>query len=154
METWELVARSAVAELVAGYAHDVDRGHLDQVADRFAEHGVLVVHGGREFRERSGILEFLTASRRARETSGHGLSVRHHVSSVTVRFQSSDRAEATSYFLAMGATGADHWGRYDDLLVIEHGQWRFASRAVTIEGADPNGWIGSGKGAVSFTPPP
>jgi hypothetical protein len=153
MEPWEVAGRAAIAELNGGYARDIDGGDLEGVADRFARDGVLVVHGGRAYRKRTGILEFLTVSRRARERSGQGLAVRHHVSSLTVGFTGPDSAQSTSYFLAMGASGPDHWGRYDDVLLVEDGAWRFASRAVTIEGADPRGWIGSGGGAVTFDPP-
>jgi hypothetical protein len=152
MELSEVVARAAIAELSAGYARDVDGGNIEGVAHRFARAGVLIVHGGREYHERTGILEFLTASRRTRAASGQGLAVRHHVSSLTVTFIAPDRAHAMSNFLAMGPSGPDHWGRYDDKFVLEDDQWCFACRAVTIDGADPDGWIGSGAGPVSFTP--
>lgn len=152
MELWEVVGRTAIAELSAGYAKDVDGGDIERVAHRFARRGVLVVHGGREYHGRTGILEFLTASRRTRASSGQGLAVRHHVSSLAVTFTAPEQAHATSYFLAMGPSGPDHWGRYEDKLVLEDEQWRFACRAVTIEGAEPDGWIGSGAGPVSFRP--
>jgi uncharacterized protein (TIGR02246 family) len=152
VEAYEIEGRLAIAELHGSYADAVDRGDLETVAGLFAEDGVLIVHGGRACSGRHGILEFLTESRRTRHASGQGLSIRHHLTSHTMRFLATGRARGSCYFLAIGANGADHWGVYRDEFVVENGEWRYAQRAVTIEGADANGWIGSGSGAVTFTP--
>src|SRR3954454_462815 len=101
MEAWEIAGRLAIAELHGSYAHAVDRGDIEHVAQLFAGDGVLVVHGGTIYSGRAGILEFLTASRRSRETSGQGLAVRHHVSSVSVEFRSAAQATGSCRFLAM-----------------------------------------------------
>ena len=45
MELWELVAREAIRETVASYAHLVDSGRFDDVVDLFTADGVLEVKG-------------------------------------------------------------------------------------------------------------
>src|SRR5690606_3444284 len=98
---------------------------------------------------RDEVVRFLVGSR---DTKGEGsFRLRHHVSSVRIRIADEDHATAQSYFLAVeSGLGPDHWGVYRDELVRENGAWRFARRTVTIEGATPNGWIGSGKGPVTL----
>ena len=57
------------------------------------------------------------------------------MSSVVIELTAPDRARATSYFLAMSGAGPDHWGVYRDELARLGGEWLFARRVVTVEGA-------------------
>ena len=150
MTSEEAIARVAIADLFESYVFGVDGGPLADLVELFAEDGALVVHGGAEYRGRSAILAFLMDSRASRGQSPVG-RIRHHVSRCRTTFSAPDRAESTSYYLALSEhEGTDHWGVYDDALICEAGAWRFAQRKVSIEGASPTGWIGSGAGVVKF----
>jgi hypothetical protein len=74
----------------------------------------------------------------------------HHLSSIKINTDGSGEASARPYFLVMGNSFPDHWGIYQDTLIKVNGEWMFKVWEVTIEGADPGGWIGSGKGPVKF----
>jgi SnoaL-like domain len=135
--------------LIGDYAQSVDNGSVDDVGQLFAPHGRLIVHGGAEYQGPQGVAEFLAGSRASRMTSGFRL--RHHTSSVAIRVVDESSAIGRCYFLAIDvAAGPDHWGSYDDRMVCVDGSWFFAERRVVIEGANPLGWIGSGRGTVTL----
>ncbi|KAF2497312.1 hypothetical protein BU16DRAFT_525010 [Lophium mytilinum] len=113
----------------------------------FAPDSTLVVHGGVEYKGKFTIEAFFAASENTKK-AGHPFP--HHLSSIKIDTNSSDHASAVSYFLVMGNTAPDHWGVYRDELVRIGGEWVFKERRITIEGADPKGWIGSGAGPVKF----
>jgi len=120
-----------------------------QKAALFANESTLIVHGGAEHKGKSVIEKFF---QKADDSKKAGHPYRHHLSSIKINTNGSENATATSYFLVMGNTFADHWGIYHDTLIRIDGQWLFKIRQVTIEGADPRGWIGSGRGPVKFEP--
>jgi hypothetical protein len=120
-----------------------------QKADLFAEDSTLILHGGIEHTGRRMIEHFFEAADKSKKL-GH--PYRHHLSSIKINKHGSDEATATSYFLVMGNSSPDHWGVYYDATINVNGEWLFKVRKVTIEGADPRGWIGSGKGPVRFEP--
>jgi hypothetical protein len=144
-----LLAHQAITELLGQYVAGVDRGEPERTAGLFGEHGVLEVHGGREYAGRDGVREFLSGSRIPGAMNAFG-RIRHHVSSLVIELDSPESATASSYFLAVSRIGPDHWGTYRDELEARDGSWSFRRRQVTIEGASPEGWIGSGAGPVSF----
>ena len=136
-------------ELVNAYAHAIDSGTPEQIGELFAEEGLLRVHGGEEFRGAEEIKSFFVRSRANRASTG--VRLRHHITSVRARVLAPDRAAALSYFIAVSADhGPDHWGTYKDVLVQREGIWLFLERRVTLEGADPAGWIGTGGGSVKL----
>lgn len=139
---------SGVAALIGRYRVAVDEGTTGAVAALFVEpDGELIVHGGASFRGREEIVEFLTGSRRSRAGS---FSLRHHVSGIDVDPIGLGKATASCYFLAMTQRGIDHWGVYRDRVRLVGDEWAFEQRIVTIEGADPAGWIGSGSATVGI----
>ena len=113
----------------------------------FAEDGSLTVHGGEKFTGKSTIEEVF---RKFDKSKRPGLPYRHHLSSIKITLSSNREAEASSYFLVMGNTAPDHWGIYRDTLVRLNGEWLFKTRTITIEGAEPDGWIGSGASPLKF----
>jgi hypothetical protein len=149
MDAEQIAAQVEISGLMGRYVQAVDGGPLEALAALFASDGQLVVHDGRAFRGHDAILAFLRESRASRGAIPGGGPLRHHVASACVEVNG-DRAMATSYFTAVTLRGPDHWGVYRDHFAREAGVWRFAERSVTIEGAAPEGWIGSGAAAVRF----
>jgi hypothetical protein len=113
----------------------------------FAEEGSMTVHGGAEFKGRNTIGSFFSDTDKMKK-EGHPF--RHHLSSIKINNDGPDKANSTSYFLVLNNTAPDHWGIYRDTFVKIDGEWFFKTRVITIEGADPKGWIGSGTGPVKF----
>jgi uncharacterized protein (TIGR02246 family) len=134
MELWELAVREAVRDLIARYAQLIDRGRLDDVLALFADDAVLEAADLPPAHGRDAIRAvFAGAAARLAAATPRPL-IRHHVTSVQVDVLGPDTAEAASYFIALGAGGVDHWGRYRDRLVRRPDGWRFASRRVRTDG--------------------
>jgi hypothetical protein len=140
-----------INDLLTRYVNGVDLGKPIEVANLFGATGILIVHGGAEHHGFAEVEQFFVHSR-ASKIANNLAGLRHHLSSVQIEADGSDAATARSYFMAMTENGVDHWGVWNDKLVREAGEWRFAERRVLIEGADPTGWIGSGSGSVPFSP--
>lgn len=139
----ELTAREQVRDLIARYTWAADRGRFDEVADCFAEQGVLDVgdHGGR-WTGRTEIARQLTSvaarvAERADTTGARPGPVHHHVSSTQLSDITGSSMSARSYFLVITSVGVDHWGRYLDNLEREEDRWVFAERIVRVDGHDP-----------------
>lgn len=134
VETWELVARESIRDLVARYTWAGDRGRIGELIDLFTPDGVLDVgaHGGRwEGREAiaAGLAEVVE---RGGASPG---PVHHHVASVGISDLTTERATVRSYYAVHTGSGLDHWGRYRDTVVADRGRWLFAERVVTVDGA-------------------
>jgi SnoaL-like domain len=140
MEDWELAARLGVQDTIGRYVRYADGGRSEALASLFAVDGVLTTDND-ELRGRLAIVEYLDGVRTdlAASPAGGG-RIRHHVSSLRMVVGGRDEARATSYFLAMTASGVDHWGVYRDRLVRVDDRWLFAHRLVTVEGAAPGSW--------------
>jgi ketosteroid isomerase-like protein len=136
MEPWEPIAREAIREALARYAHLVDRGRLDDAAALFTEDAVLEAGDEAPARGREAI-RALFAGAGTRLAANGRARIRHHVSSVTIAFDDAWTATAESYFLALVERGPDHWGRYRDRLVLRDGRWLFAHRRVRVDGRAP-----------------
>ncbi len=140
MEHWELVAREAIRDTIARYAHCADRGRFAELVALFAPDGVLEIAGRDPLRGRDAILGLLTGVERSlAQTTGRPF-IRHHVSSVQIDVIGPDEATAASYFLAITERGPDHWGRYRDRLVRSGDRWLFAHRHVRPDGHSPTSW--------------
>lgn len=143
MDAWEVSARLGVEDTIARYARCADSGRSVELAELFAEDGVLAVDGD-ERRGRETIAAYLEGNKASLAGSAAGGGrIRHHVSSLRIDFPNPDEAHATSYFLAITAAGPDHWGVYRDRLVRQGDRWLFARREAIPEGAAPGGWQGS-----------
>lgn len=139
MDPWEITARVEIDDLIARYARYADSGRSSDLAALFTDDGVLTA-GGDDVRGRAAITAYLDANKASlagRDPTGR---IRHHVSSRRIDLTSRTAAHATSYFLAITATGPDHWGVYRDELVHDGAQWCFARRAAVVEGHAPGSW--------------
>jgi SnoaL-like domain len=152
MSAADAEAQLGILSTMGRYIYAVDHGNTDKILELFTHDGVLHPHGLSECRGRAAIAAFIEASRESRSVGPDVGRVRHHVSSVHIELDDREHARAWSYFLALNATGPDHWGVYRDRLTRVDEQWLFQHRSVAIEGATPDGWIGSGTGPVKFEP--
>lgn len=140
MELWELAAREEIHQLLAAYAHGVDRGRFADVAQLFAAGGVLDAGNDRGASGRAAIEEFLSGVDRS-GSGARGLAyIRHHVSSVVIDLTARDHARVESYFLVVTDRGVDHWGRYRDDVVHDGARWRFARRVARTDGVARGSW--------------
>jgi SnoaL-like domain len=140
VELWELSAREAIRETVAGYAHLVDSGRFDEVVQLFTADGVLEVHGSAPARGHEGLHAFFTGVGRDLASTSTVPLIRHNTSNLSITLMSPSEATARCYFLAVTEHGVDHWGRYRDRLVPDGDRWLFAHRLVRTDGTVPGGW--------------
>jgi hypothetical protein len=142
VELWELAAREGIRDTIARYTWCGEFMDTAGFADCFTLDAVLEIKDGPSYRGREGVLAMIAGVReRTREAapaaSAAPAVMRHHVSSIRIELAGPDRARAFSYFAVFVLPhGHDHWGRYADELVRESdGQWRFARRRVSVDGA-------------------
>jgi ketosteroid isomerase-like protein len=145
METWELVAREEIHDLVVRYAHDADRGRFDDVAALFADDGVLVLPDGRQMAGPDAIRAFLGATGASMRSAAAEPFIRHHVSSHRIVVRDRDVAEGFAYFFVVTERGPDHWGRYADWYVRTPEGWRFGRRRVRVDGRAPGSLAADGR---------
>lgn len=140
METWELIAREHIRDLVAGYAHLADTGRFDALLELFTEDGVL--HGGDrpEARGRDAIRAFLSGTGSSLKDVTAAPLIRHHVSNLRIELVSPDEARGTSYFFVVTDRGPDHWGRYRDEYVRRGDRWLFRHRRARLDGFAAGSW--------------
>ena len=141
METWELIAREQIRDLVAAYAHCADGGRFDELVALFATDGVLETPDGQMHRGRAAIRAFLGGTKTDLAAATTAGWIRHHVSSVRLAVASASEASGSAYFFVITERGPDHWGRYRDRYVAADGGWRFAHRRVRLDGAAPESWV-------------
>jgi uncharacterized protein (TIGR02246 family) len=106
-----------IRELLAAYALALDADDIDSCLELFTEDGQFIVYG-KTFSGRTAIGTMFTDAPRGLHMSGAAL--------VTVQDLT---ATARSQVLFIDSTS--HRLRpalYDDVLVVDHGQWRFRSR--------------------------
>jgi hypothetical protein len=144
----EFIARESVRETYARYNHAGDRGRLEQLAACFAEDGVLEVKNGFTATGRRQIVDALTeASRRMAPATappaGSQHIVRHYVANLLFSAVTAERIESSAYYVVFYADGADHWGRYRDVLEPSGGKWVFARRTVSVDGKRPTSTVGT-----------
>jgi hypothetical protein len=140
VEHWELVAREAIRETVASYAHCADSGRFADLAALFAVDGVLEVRGEAPLQGRDAIRAFLEGVRSDLSAASTAPMIRHHVSNLTINVVAPTEAHGACYFLAVTEHGVDHWGRYRDRYTPDGDRWLFAHRFVHIDGTTPGGW--------------
>jgi hypothetical protein len=140
METWEIIAREQIRELVAAYAHLADGGRFDALLELFAADGVL--HGGDapEARGRDAIRAFLSGTGADLQDVTAVRLIRHHVSNVRIELDGPNSGRGASYFFVVTDRGLDHWGRYRDEYVQRDGRWLFRYRRARLDGFAPGSW--------------
>jgi hypothetical protein len=139
--------------LIGDYLVAADRGRSADLAALFAPDGVLEIRGeGPDAGVHVGpdaILARLEANRAELAQLMDGPLLRHHVSSIRIDLDDESAPRGWSYFLAVTASGPDHWGRYADRYRRVDGTWRFAHRVVHLEGWAPDSWMARSRTATA-----
>jgi hypothetical protein len=142
METWELLARESIRDLVARYNANGDSGRIARVLELFAPDAMMeITSEGGETRTYRGVGEIETIFTGAIETFRAEAGrrdqpeyVRHCVATHQIDVGDRQHAKGRCYFFVIRADGLDHWGRYVDEYEERDGRWRFTYRKVTTEG--------------------
>ena len=138
METWELVARESIRDLVARYNANGDAGRLGPMMELFAPDAVVEFVGYGHYSGRDEIRGLFSGA------AGRGgeppTAIQHHVSTHQIDLTSPHDATGRSYFVVYTQAGADHWGRYVDAYRASDDRWLFASRKIKLTGLVPGGW--------------
>jgi len=140
MDPQELLAREALRDLVARYAHAADGGRFDELVGLFAPDGVLETPDKTEHRGRAAIRAFLAGTQASLAEATQAGWIRHHVSNLALLVSGPAEATGAAYFFVVTERGPDHWGRYRDRYVEIDGHWLFAHRRVRLDGRAPGGW--------------
>ena len=71
--------------------------------------------------------------------------IRHHITTIDIRFKGADEAETYSHFIAnTNEAVPDHWGHWHDTFRKQpDGSWLIQKRAIVGEGGAPGGWAQS-----------
>lgn len=146
METWELAARESIRDLVARYNASGDAGRFEETLALFAFDAVVKIVGGRTYAGREEIRTLFTAaaeSSAAKDPADAHASpsfIRHFTATHQIDLRGRERAAGRCYYAVLTGAGLDHWGRYVDSYVEANGQWQFAKRVVSVDGAVLGGW--------------
>lgn len=139
METWELVARESIRDLVARYNASGDSGRFDTMLELFTEDAVLVVPDGtHEGRENIRMFFESVAAGNDRRTGVR--LIRHFTATHQIDVLDPDAARGRCYYQVLTDAGLDHWGRYVDRYRRADAGWRFQERRVSVDGWIPDGW--------------
>jgi hypothetical protein len=152
VEVWELLIREQVRETLTNYSTAGDGGRLDDLVAQFTDDAVMEVTPNPPATGHAAIVEMLarlSTSLPPVRVPGQKQMVRHVTTNVHFRSLTPERVETTAYFVAMTASGPDHWGRYFDVLVPVDGRWLFAHRVAKTEGWDPEAWHARNRAAAA-----
>lgn len=69
--------------------------------------------------------------------------IRHHITTVDIRFTDADHALCDTVFFAVTNEAApDHWGHWADTFKRQpDGSWLIHERRINVDGAAPGGWF-------------
>jgi hypothetical protein len=144
LESWEIAIRESVRQTLADYTAATDSFDLAALASCFTVDGTLEFTGGRTPLVGPDQIEAGLRSQLSQPPSGtRPTYVRHHVSSIRFLRVDADEVEMSSYFVVFTDVGADHWGRYRDVLNPVGARWLFKSRKIRVDGFAENSLMNS-----------
>lgn len=130
----ELIAREGVRQTLNRYHYFADRGRTKDLVRLFTDPCHFEIGQGFVYRTHTEIATAVEDIKRVFLSYPPIGRIRHHISSVHIELTSPSEARASSYFLAMAASGPDHWGIYLDELALIDGAWLFTKRLDIVEG--------------------
>jgi hypothetical protein len=139
MESWELVARESIRDLVARYNANGDTGRFDQVVALFAPDAVMDVDGT-VYEGREQIRTIFTGAADSLRDRPGPLLLRHFTATLQIDVESETFARGRCYYQVLMAHGLDHWGRYIDEYAPVDGQWLFTKRREILDGSIEGSW--------------
>ena len=139
METWELVARESIRDLIARYNASGDAGRCETMLELFTDDaGLGVPDGTHQGRENIRVFFESVAIGNGRRPGGR--LIRHFTATHQIDVLDPDAARGRCYYQVLTDAGLDHWGRYVDRYRRTDAGWRFQERRVSIDGTVPGGW--------------
>jgi ketosteroid isomerase-like protein len=142
METWELVARESIRDLVARYNANGDSGRFDEVVALFAPDAIMEIDGA-TYEGRDEIRTIFTSARSSVLEHTDHPSLRHFTATLQIDVATATTARSRCYYQVLMPQGLDHWGRYLDEFGVVAQRWYFTRRRVLTDGATPGGWAAS-----------
>ena len=139
METWELIVRESIRDLVARYNASGDAGRFDTMLELFTEDAVLVVPDGTH-QGRENIRVFFESVATGNGRRPGVRLIRHFTATHQIDVLDRHAARGRCYYQVLTDAGLDHWGRYVDRYRRTDAGWRFQERRVSIDGTVPGGW--------------
>jgi hypothetical protein len=139
MESWELIARASIRDLVARYNANGDSGRFAQLLELFAPDAEMDV-GGRPHRGRPAIEAMFRSVAQRTGPDKSARFIRHFTAVHQIDVLGPGEARGRCYYFVLTDRGLDHWGRYVDEYRCLDGRWVFWRRKVTTDAALPGGW--------------
>lgn len=140
MQSWELIARESIRDIVVRYNSNGDSGRIDAMMKLFAPDATLEVPGHSLLVGLEAIRDFFAGVFEPGETAFELKSLHHHTATHQVDLLDEQHAAGRCYFTVYTQIGLDHWGRYIDEYRQSDGVWKFQSRRVCVDGFSPGGW--------------
>jgi ketosteroid isomerase-like protein len=139
LETWELIARESIRDLVARYNANGDAGRFEPMLELFAEDAVLEVPN-EILAGRAAIRSFFDAVAAGGSGGPRVRLLRHFTATLQLDVEGPSDARGRCYYQVLTEAGLDHWGRYVDRYHCQRARWLFAHRVVSVDGAVAGGW--------------
>jgi hypothetical protein len=152
----EAIARECIRDTMARYNMAGDRARVDEMAEVFAEDGVLetpgYTHRGREA-IRGWMQGWRTATAPAAPAKAETPAkadaaprpakfVRHNITTSQIDFTGPDTARARTYFVVFTQIGPDHSGYYADEFRKVGDRWLIAHRRAMMDWRAPESTFG------------
>jgi hypothetical protein len=142
VDSWEVVARESIRDLVARYNANGDSGRFDHVLACFTPHATMEIDGV-VHRGQAEIRSIFTDTAEAAQRWSEPLGMRHFTSTLQIDLISRQEASSRCYYQVLTTHGLDHWGRYLDNYEVVDGHWYFSRRRVFLDGRAPDSWAAS-----------
>jgi hypothetical protein len=133
--------RAMICAVVHRYAHTGrDKMDFGDMVPLFTANAIVVLPGGTQVAPTR-----LSDVVRGKEAN----YIRHHVTTVDIRFLGPNEAAVDSFFFAVTDQAApDHWGFWRDTFNRQaDGSWLISRREINVDGGPPHGWFGRTYGA-------
>jgi len=128
-----LEEKDAIRDLMSAYCFHLDQGEFDEFAALFAPDGAFEPGPQGRYQGQAAIRQFIAS---VVPVPGEGPARKHCTINHLITVNGTE-ARAMSYIVVVRE--ADHGiipslaGRYEDLLVKEHGEWRFKVRKIHFD---------------------
>ncbi len=133
-------ARLQIIDMLTRYTSYADAGKLDKILDLFEPDATLSATGDDVATGRAEITAHFERNGASVQKHMSSPRLRHHLSSVSVEFETPERARTQGYYVAVTEGGPDHWGYYADVVVLVEGEWKIRARELRLEGV-PGRWL-------------